>query len=134
MGLLENIKGGIEVIQKSDNLDLVKQMMAIQTDAWTMSEENRVLKEENNILKEKLKIKEKLIYKDNSYWMEEKGNVPEPYCSRCWDKNQNAVHLHLCGNPAFATCPSCKVQVQIDPDYKEPKITIPNSKSKWSSY
>jgi hypothetical protein len=134
MSLIENIKDGIEVIQKSDNIDLIKQMMAIQTDAWTMSEENRVLKEENNILKDKFKIKEKLIFKDNAYWMEEGDKSSEPFCSGCWDGSQNAVHLHLCGNPAFATCPSCKVKVQIDPNYKERILTIPKIKSKWDSY
>jgi regulator of replication initiation timing len=50
MGILDTAKDVITLVQKADNLELVKQVLALQTDIMKMMEENRGLKEGNREL------------------------------------------------------------------------------------
>jgi ribosomal protein S27AE len=56
-----------------------------------------------------LAFKEKIIFKKGVYYKTD-GNgsyESEPYCSRCWDYEQKAVHLFERGKDYFE-CPQCK--------------------------
>ena len=51
MGILDTAKDVITLVQKADNLELVKQVLALQSDIMKMMDENRTLKDENCALK-----------------------------------------------------------------------------------
>jgi phage FluMu protein Com len=68
-------------------------------------EEVSSLKEENKELEEKLKIKWKIEFKDNFYYIDSKW----PYCSRCWEKDKNLIRsIPNSINSDNSTCPECK--------------------------
>lgn len=93
--------GKIEEYQKI--LDLLEKLLEMQ---------NKIieLEKENVNLKGKFEIKEKLIYKNNSYWNGEDG----PFCSRCFEKNKELLRMHptFLGSNA-AKCPECETIVNF---------------------
>ena len=94
MGILDTAKDVITLVQKADNLELVKQVLALQTDIMKMMDENRTLKEENRALQEQLHLKQTLIFKNNHYWMpKEDGTEDGPFCSACHDGNHKLVRM-----------------------------------------
>jgi len=111
MSLIENLKGAIEVIQKSDNIDLIKNMMAIQNDAWELQEENRQLKEEIKSLNEKFNISGELKFENNTYWRVTDTDKDGPFCSGCWDDSKKLIRLFKEGKSSYSNCPKCKTRV-----------------------
>ncbi len=65
-------------------------------------------------LKESLKIKKKLFYKNNAYWIKEKnGKIDGPFCSRCWNKDKDVIRMQPLVDPMFNKCPECKNEAII---------------------
>jgi hypothetical protein len=106
VGVIETTKEAISLIQKFDNIELMR-MLNLQTQVVALEEENRALKQ-------KLATKERLVFRKNAYWMGDEG----PFCSRCWDTDAKLVRLHRHGefHPAFPSCSS----VAVDPDHTPP--------------
>ena len=74
MGILDTAKDVITLVQKADNLELVKQVLALQSDIMKMMDENRTLKDENY------------------YWLpKEDGTEDGPFCSACQDGDHKLV-------------------------------------------
>lgn len=69
MGILDTAKDVITLVQKADNLELVKQVLALQSDIMKMMDENRSLKDENRALQAQLHTKQNLIFRNNRYWL-----------------------------------------------------------------
>jgi len=121
MGIYEDVKQMMEIIQKSDNIDLVKKMIDIQKQAMDLMEENRTLKEENKSLQENLKAKETMILENGFYWMEIKNqNETEkegPFCPGCWVEKSKPVPLvfdpdNRC--EPYRKCPNCEVKFILE--------------------
>lgn len=110
MGILDTAKDVLTLVQKADNLDLVKQVLALQGDIMKMMDENRSLKDEVRSLKEQLNIKAKLVFKNNTYWIPmEDGTEDGPFCSTCHDTEHQLVRLHKMGIGGH-TCPACNIK------------------------
>jgi len=108
MGILDTAKDVITLVQKADNLELVKQVLALQSDIMKMMEENRELKEEIRGLTDKLRTRAKLVFRDNTYWMETETGQDGPYCSPCHDTGQILVRLHK--TSIGFMCPACSLK------------------------
>ena len=112
MSLIENVKTAVEVVQKSDNIDLMKKMMAIQSDAWELQQENQKLKERIRELERKREIDSELDFQGNKYWsMPEGGEREGPYCSPCWDDKGKLIRLHRWPNGNGWECGVCKKRI-----------------------
>jgi regulator of replication initiation timing len=110
MGILETAKDVITLVQKADNLELVKQVLALQSDIMKMMDENRALKDEARTLKDQLHIKEKLVFRDNRYWLpKDDGTEDGPFCSTCHDTQRQLVRLHELGIGGHM-CPACNLK------------------------
>lgn len=97
MGIIDTLKETVGLIQKVDNIDLYRRMVELQTEVYSVIEENRALKE-------KLATREKLTFRRNCYWIGDDG----PFCSRCWDVDGKLVRLHLKTALRLPPeCPSC---------------------------
>jgi len=82
--------------------------------------ENISLKEKNFTLKKKIeefnkveKIKSKLIFENNHYYVQEKEDKTGPFCTKCWDSENKLIRLHNGGSSDgrhFFECPNCKTQ------------------------
>jgi hypothetical protein len=123
MGIYEAIKDAIVVAQKADNVDLQKQLLALQTQVIELVEENRALKSQ-------LTTRAQLKFERNGYTLN-----GERFCSACWDKDGKLVHLRepsvdQGGSP---WCPACK-QYAPDPTQKTDRDEPGDSsrRSPWS--
>jgi hypothetical protein len=114
MGVIDTVKDVALLVQKVDNIDLVKHVLALQQDVLSLVEENRALKNENRGLKEQAATREKLKFLQNSYWTDDGDG---PFCSRCWDAETKLVRLHKMRG-ASPSCPSCD---RIAPDPNPPR-------------
>jgi NAD-dependent SIR2 family protein deacetylase len=103
MGIYDAIKDAVQVAQKIDNIDLQKQLLALQTQVVDLVEENRTLKAT-------IATRAELTFARNSYWRGDDG----PYCSRCWDAKGTLVHMHI-QKGAYPRCPNCE-NYAVNPD------------------
>lgn len=117
MGWYEDGKTVFEYIQKSDNVELIQKMMALQKDSLDLHQENQNLKEEINNLREKFKFVGKLVFMDNAYW--EDGVLAKengPYCPGCWDsKKENCRLVRV--NAIIHKSPVCRTDIRISRVY-----------------
>lgn len=61
------------------------------------------------------------IFKNNAYWFKEDG----PFCSACWDMEENKVRLHLFED-GWAQCPAGRSHpnVLVDPSKQNQGPTV----------
>jgi hypothetical protein len=71
MGIIENVKEAVGLVQKIDNIDLYRKILDLQAEVMA-------LVQENTELKQKARIAQDLVFRDNSYWRNSEG----PFCSR----------------------------------------------------
>jgi regulator of replication initiation timing len=110
MGILDTAKDVITLVQKADNLELVKQVLALQADIMKMMDENRALKDEIRTLRDQLNTRGKLIFRENTYWLSmDNGKDDGPFCSTCHDTEQKLVRLHALSIGGYR-CPACTLK------------------------
>lgn len=73
MGVIETVKDIGVLVQKLDNMDLVKRLVELQEQVYEVVAENRDLKEANRGLREKLITREQLAFRKNAYWSDQEG-------------------------------------------------------------
>lgn len=96
MSFFEQIKDFTAIIQKIGNMELNKKILALQTSAIALEEENRELAERVRQLEEKARMQASLDYQITLYWKrDETGKEEEPYCPWCWDADSKIVHLRV---------------------------------------
>lgn len=106
MGILDDIKETVSIIQKIDNIDLYRKILDLQAEAMALVEENRTLKAAASIEAE-------LEYRQQAYWKKYGTEKQEgPFCPKCWDVERKLVRL-LKSNGFFPQCPSCKIFVEM---------------------
>jgi regulator of replication initiation timing len=111
VGILETAKDVVTLVQKADNLELVKQILALQSDIMKMMEENRVLRDENLTLKEQLHAKKTLVFRNNHYWMpKEDGSEDGPFCSACQDGYGQLARMTEGATRGYYFCKVCQIR------------------------
>jgi len=97
MGIVETLKDIVTLVQKTDNIDLVKQVLSLQTQALEMQNKNRKLRERNRKLRERVKELEQTVSFAKTLRFESPfyfaGDDKVPYCARCWESDRRAIHL-----------------------------------------
>lgn len=93
---ISGIKKAFEMAQKSDNYELMKEMMSIQATAYSLLEENQALKNEIVELKSLEKVESNIHQKDDAYYLKnDYGEDDGPFCTRCWDKDKSLIRLRV---------------------------------------
>jgi hypothetical protein len=110
MGVIETVKDVAGLIQKYDNIELVRRVVELQQQVYDLVSENRTLKD-------RLTTRDQLVCRKNSYWKGQDG----PFCSRCWDGEDRLVRLHT-QRGYVPLCPQCHTPV-ADPDVAPPDLT-----------
>lgn len=115
MGLIEDAKEAVKLVQKIDNIELYRKILDLQSEAMELMEELREKDEIINKLKSTLSLKGKLICEHSAYWLKNDKNevVDGPFCTRCFDV-ENIQCRFVTGPPekyrAVIQCPNCKIQ------------------------
>jgi predicted nuclease with TOPRIM domain len=112
MSIFDALKLSADLYKESGKIEQYKQILDAQAQLLEMQKRIADLENENKDLKEKLRIKEDLIYENNSYWINKEGKKDGPFCSRCWDKNKDLIRIHrIVGNDR--KCPECKNHFKV---------------------
>lgn len=114
MELFEAFKNIVAFAQKSDNIDLVKQISELQQKMMEMQDENIKLKKELDKIKE-VKSKNIEYNKDRTavYEIVGDGSKEGPYCTKCWEVNRQLVSLHSYERTGgvYSVCPNCQEKI-----------------------
>jgi hypothetical protein len=126
MGTFDNLKSIGKVLQEAGKIEQYQQILETQEKMLGMQKKIIELEEKKKELEENLKIKEKLSYENNTYWIKEAEKRDGPFCSRCYDKNGDLIRIHpLVGNSKFSECPECKNRVLTTAQEPEPPRASP---------
>jgi hypothetical protein len=119
MNVVETLKSVVEVVQKSNDVDLITKVLSAQSEAMSLLEDNRMLKERNYFLEKSLKINDDLIFENNTFWL--KSDKSGPYCHRCWGVDKNLVRLLSPYDDGYYSCYviTCEVKnIPVNPKSK----------------
>jgi hypothetical protein len=94
-----------KILMDSGKIDLYQKLSTFSENLSQLQQENVELKNKIINLEDKLKIKEDLLFRDNAYW--KKSDNDGPFCTRCWDKNNELIRMQNRNNVLYA-CPDCK--------------------------
>lgn len=114
MGIIDTAKDVAILVQKADNIDLVKHVLALQTQAQEMLDENRASKARVEELEKLLTFAKTVKFQAPFYFAE---NDSIPLCARCWEVNKKAVHvvsIYKGSDDDRWDCPECKYMYLID--------------------
>ena len=107
MSFYEAFKDAIKVAQKTDNLDLYKQLLDLSAQALDLQEENARLRTENEQLIQQKDIEAEIIRYEEPFITLRDDEKETKYCSRCWDAERKLVQIRCMENGYFS-CPNCR--------------------------
>ncbi|NLI91418.1 MAG: hypothetical protein GX434_04200 [Peptococcaceae bacterium] len=108
MSILDDTKNVAHLVQEAGDKDLYGKMVDLEMEVFELVQEIEKIKKENAELHDQLKIKEKLKFEFNSYWIEKNGRFEGPFCSKCYDVNHILVRMHLIDRATESfKCPNC---------------------------
>lgn len=102
---MDTIKGVAELTREINDLELKRKIIDLQSEVFTLIEENNRLKEEIQQVINAQQINKKLIFKDNGYYHRVDGEEIGPYCTACWDLYKRLIRLHV--GDFYQECPVC---------------------------
>ena len=102
MGAIDTLKELGTLVQKLDNLELLKRMVELQEQVFSLVTENQELRRESQRLSEQLAQRDQMEFRQNSYWKRDEG----PFCSRCFDVERKSVRM-LKSEEYYPQCPNC---------------------------
>jgi hypothetical protein len=90
MGILDNAKQVAKAVEEIHNLELYQRVLNLHSDIIQLVEENTRLRAENQDLNTRIKLREKMQFKEPFYYQE---GDQTPFCAACWECNGAAVHV-----------------------------------------
>lgn len=112
----DELKSIAGTLQEAGKIEQYRQILDAQRDLLDMQKKIKTLEDEVIELKAKLKVKGDLTYENNSYWLISGEHKDGPYCSHCWDKNNDLIRMHPMTNTDYARCPECDESVLTNPN------------------
>jgi hypothetical protein len=110
MGIYETIKDALNIIQKTDNIELYRSILDIQKECMDLVEENRSLKARIRKLEDEKINNDKLEVKGHCYYLKkDDGELDGPFCTTCWDKDRKLIRMHVSNGNGYdmASCHAC---------------------------
>lgn len=108
MGLYDGLKDAAGVLKEAGKIEQYRQILEVLEKLLEMQKKITELEADNKDLREQLKIKGKLVPKENMYYMEVNGDQDGPFCTSCWDSDHKLIRLHISRDFDSAKCPTCK--------------------------
>ena len=117
MDLLKVTQDIINIAQGMNNTKLTQEIINLQQSVLKVVTENAALVKDNirlqteiDLLKKDAEIKEKQIYKDGAYWIDNDG----PFCTRCFDVDSKLIRGRCYHHRSEMYCPNCKTTWKTD--------------------
>ncbi|MBN2483640.1 MAG: hypothetical protein JXD21_05525 [Candidatus Omnitrophica bacterium] len=128
MGLYENFKDVVGVVQKLDNIELYQKILNIQTQALELSNSNTEKDKKIRELEKQLDDSQKMKFDGKFYYIE---GEEYPYCPGCGGSKKRKTHLvirTLVSSTEYkCPTPDCKFVHFVDnPHWNPPRYTEDN--------
>ena len=125
MSFYDALKDVIGIAQKSDNIELYRQLLDLGAQALEMQAEIASLREENTELKRTRDLENEIQYHLDAYVTKTTDTIPIRYCAACWVDKKKLVPMQDVGMANYK-CPLCKSHiVDNEKTYSEPTIPEP---------
>ena len=113
MGLIDTVKDVVLLVQKTDNVELLKNVLSLQSQAVDIQIENQALRDKVKALEERLAFAGTLRFEPPLYYAGDDGT---PYCARCWEADRRAIHLKGAWSGRRWECYLCGKVYLLDDD------------------
>jgi hypothetical protein len=115
MGVVDDFKSVVSIVQKIDNVELYRRILDLQSEVVGLFGENLQLKNQLSEVQAKLDLQQKLRFEVNAYWIGDTIQSSDgPFCSNCWDAKRKLVRLHtLNHNVKWSECPTCERKLRM---------------------
>jgi hypothetical protein len=110
VGLFDNFKDLFKLADTVNNIELYKKLSELQTSMYALEEENRALKDEIRRRDEQRSIGDRLLPRDNAYYLDDGVQLDGPFCLRCWDVNGKLVRERAGATAGTHYCEHCRQQ------------------------
>ena len=119
MGIIENAKEAVKLVQQIDNIELYRTILDLQAEAMELTEQVKQKDEIISHLKDALDLKGKLICRYSAYYLhDDKGEVIDgPFCTKCFDVDHLKCRLVAQDKYGMVKCVKCKVPFDSKPTY-----------------
>lgn len=106
MGVIEDVKEVVKLVQSIDNIDLYRKILDLQAEVTGLVQDKLQLTQQVRDLTEKLAIQGSLEFRDEGYWRKcDDGKEDGPFCTACWDSDKKLVRSVPIRN--VYGCPVC---------------------------
>ena len=95
MSFYDALKDVIGIAQKSDNIELYRQLLDLGAQALEMQAEIAKLREENAELKRIRDMEDEIQYHLDAYVTKKTDSIPIKYCAACWVDKKKLVPIYL---------------------------------------
>src|SRR5687767_5136004 len=86
MSWLSTIKEVTELVQKADNIDLMRKLMDVEAEMMEMQQSNAMLQQRVSELEREKDLRDRLVYHEPAYYLKQAdGTEDGPYCNACWE-------------------------------------------------
>ena len=119
MGIIDNTKEVVKLVQQIDNIELYRKILDLEGEVIELVQENREKDQTIEQLKEAMKLKGKMVCEHSAYYqVDEEGNkIAGPFCTNCFDNEYATRRLVQGGIPKgqsghsclWVQCPKCKL-------------------------
>jgi len=119
MGIIEDAKDAVKLVQKIDNIELYRKILDLQSDAIELIEQSKLKDEKIAKLKKALKVKGKMVCKDSAYYLtDDKDKIIDgPFCTKCFDVDQDSIRIVAHTTGGQVKCLKCKVVFESENIY-----------------
>ena len=117
MGIIEDTKEVVKLVQQIDNIELYRKILDLQCEVLELVQQNREKDQTIEKLKNAMELKGKMVCDHSAYYqIDEQGEkIAGPFCTNCFD-NEYATRRLLPGaqpkdqsSHYWVQCPKCKV-------------------------
>lgn len=120
MGIIETAKEAVSLVQKLDNIELIRKLVELQQQCYDLVLENNGLKEKVTSLEQALSTQRALQFRNNAYWLSDQDDEQSgPMCSTCWDAKRLTIRM-VRTTPGVGHCSNCKRSIRFGPGDSSP--------------
>lgn len=123
MDAIKLLKDVVTVAQKSNDIDMIQKVIAVQEEVIELQDKVFKLQKENNMLKEKLKKSSKIVrYRGVPLITIKDDKCKIIYCANCYGKEERLIPVHITDS-TYTYCGTCGDQsvITYSPDASQIK-------------
>jgi hypothetical protein len=132
MGIIENAKDAIKLVQQIDNIELYRKILDLQAEAIELTEQLKQKDEIISQLRNALELKGKFICKDSAYYVSDESGrtIDGPFCTKCFDVDKIKCRLVATDKEPIVKCPNCKVEFASNPIFGQLRPDVEETRKK----